>query len=1477
MSAVPFTTLTVNATEDTEDVIEVYTIEDLYNINNNMSGNYKLMNDIDMTEATAEGGEWNYMGNGWDPIGSNGAYSETAFTGTFDGNGHRIIGMHIDITTKPSGTENAYIGLFTKNAGTIKNLSLTDGFVSVETSVSSYSTYIGSVCGYNSGIIYNCYNNCPIFGKGFYTYIGGICGYNNTANIELCKNEGEVSTACSRNSYTHIGGICGHANTSKILGCSNTAYVQATQTTTTSTNNNIFIGGICGDINSTTTISECFNTGNISSLDSEVAYCGGISGYSEEDTEIINCYNTGNVIDNANISYIGGICGYAEYYKSSVNAKIYQLSVLSCYSSGGISSDGYGIIGGYSGYYPTISNSYYIYGNSNKGAKQLTEAQMELKTCFVGFDLENTWITDSATKYKYPQLINNRQNTEKEVEHVEVTTHPTKISYYTGEILDVSGGIITVYYIDGTIEDIEITKDMVTQSPFDNAGSQEVVVTYKGISCSYFVNVSVKPIVTSMTLVSPPDKSEFVKNTSFDFTGCRVYVTYDNTTSEHIDVTDDMTTGGDINTLGNQTITYTLNDCSVNFEVSVIPKKAIGLEITSLPDKTTYIEKQNFVADGLEVTAHYNSGESGNINGYSLSGYTSEIGTHTIAVSFSGLTTTFDVEVIEKKPVSIAITKAPLKTQYIQGEKFDNTGMEVTATYDNGDVEVVTSYTVADFSDSVGYQTVAVSFGDVNTTLVVYVEEKLIEKIDITSLPDKTKYIEGEKFSPVGLIVTASYNDNTTAEISDYTITGATTGTVGTKTVTISYGGKTAIFTITVIEKTLQRIHVVLPEKTEYIKGESFDTTGMVVTAYYDNGNGKTVTNYTVAGYTGNVGTNNITVTYGGKTFTFTVIVHDPSGEWIIIDSPTCTETGEKHLYCKECSKLIKTEIISATGHTEVIDKGYSANCTENGLTDGKHCSVCNIVLIKQQTITAKGHTPDVNWTTTKAPTCTAKGTKIKYCSECDIVLETASINTSTHLPVIDEAVEATCTTSGLTQGSHCSACKTILTEQTVIPAKGHTAGNSWIITKTPTCTAKGTQVKYCTDCNAVAETASVNISAHTPDIDEAVEATCLTSGLTEGSHCSACKTVLVIQEIVPPTGHSWNNGYISKSPTCTTAGERIYHCTSCSNTKSETIKALSHDFSDDYIVDVNPTCTTDGSKSKHCSRCAFTTDVVIVNKLGHKAVIDEEVKSNCTETGLTEGSHCSVCNAVLTKQEIIPITEHKPMDEWQITTEASCTEKGIKVNCCSTCNEILNTAEIEKTAHTSVIDSAVNATCTETGLTEGSHCSVCNTVITKQEVVPTIDHNYTEKEIQIENTDKFYLMLTCSACGKTIFRNCNNIEAIVIPDEITHLETNSFDNINSLKEITIGKSVEIIDDYAVGYIATSDEATGEITYSKIDDFVIKGYAGTVAEQYAQANSFEFEVITETNAVFGDVDGDGKITVKDATKIQKIIAGIITV
>ena len=247
-------------------------------------------------------------------------------------------------------------------------------------------------------------------------------------------------------------------------------------------------------------------------------------------------------------------------------------------------------------------------------------------------------------------------------------------------------------------------------------------------------------------------------------------------------------------------------------------------------------------------------------------------------------------QVAEKVLEKIEITTNPNKTAYEEGEKFDKTGMVVTAIYSDSSKETVTDYTYTPTGSLTKNDTkITITYKDKTATVTITVKEKTppvvektLERIEVTTNPNKTAYEEGEKFDKTGMVVTAIYSDSSKETVTDYTYTPTGSLTKNDTKITITYKDKTATVTITVkektppvVEKTLERIEITKnPNKTEYEEGEKFDKTGMVVTAVYSDNSRETVTDYTYAP-TGSLTANDkrVIITYKGKTTTISISV----------------------------------------------------------------------------------------------------------------------------------------------------------------------------------------------------------------------------------------------------------------------------------------------------------------------------------------------------------------------------------------------------------------------------------------------------------------------------------------------------------------------------------------------------------------------------------------------------------------------------
>ena len=210
----------------------------------------------------------------------------------------------------------------------------------------------------------------------------------------------------------------------------------------------------------------------------------------------------------------------------------------------------------------------------------------------------------------------------------------------------------------------------------------------------------------------------------------------------------------------------------------------------------------------------------------------------------------------------------------------------------------------------------------------------------------------------------------------------------------------------------------------------------------------------------------------------------------------------------------------------------------------------------------------------------------------------------------------------------------------------GHTFG-TWTTTKNATCTQVGTKSRKCTVCGKT-ETQTIAKTGHKSVTDKAIPATCTTDGKTEGSHCSVCGAVIKAQDTIKATGHKFGNWTTTKSATCTESGTQIRKCETCGATESKSLSAK-----------------------------------------GHTEVVDKAIPATCTTDGKTEGSHCSVCGAVIKAQTTITATGHKSSG-WIVDKTASIGVKGSKHKECTVCKKVLETAEIPALSRISISKASV-------------------------------------------------------------------------------------------------------------------------------------------------------------------------------------------
>ena len=284
-------------------------------------------------------------------------------------------------------------------------------------------------------------------------------------------------------------------------------------------------------------------------------------------------------------------------------------------------------------------------------------------------------------------------------------------------------------------------------------------------------------------------------------------------------------------------------------------------------------------------------------------------------------------------------------------------------------------------------------------------------------------------------------------------------------------------------------------------------------------------------------------------------------------------------------------------------------------------------------------------------------------------------------------------------------------------------------------------------------------------------------------------------------TSHTYGSAVITKQPTCTSEGTKTKTCTQCGATVTETIAKLSHSYTTTVVA---PTCTTNGYTLHKCSVCGTS------------------YKDNTTKaTGHSYG------NSVVTKQP-------------------TCTSEGTAIKTCTKCNATV-TEKLPAKGHTAVTDKGYPATCTTAGKTDGSHCSVCNTVIKVQTVINATGHKSSgwivDKTASIGVKGSKHK--ECTVCKKVLeTAEIPALSRISISKASVTLSTSTYAYDGKAKKpgVTVklnGKTLKNGTDYTVSYSNNTKVGTAKVTITG------KGnYTGSVSKTYSIKNNFKKATIS---------------------------------
>ena len=434
----------------------------------------------------------------------------------------------------------------------------------------------------------------------------------------------------------------------------------------------------------------------------------------------------------------------------------------------------------------------------------------------------------------------------------------------------------------------------------------------------------------------------------------------------------------------------------------------------------------------------------------------------------------------------------------------------------------------------------------------------------------------------------------------------------------------------------------------------------------------------------------------------------------------TCTEKGYTEYKCAECDATVKVET-DMIAHDLTHMEAKPATCREEGNIEAWHCEVCD------------------KYFEDEAGTVEIDASKV-FLGKTEHQWEAKDGS---------EGKDPTCTEDGFTPEMVCAVCGEEKASE-VIPATGHVR-TDWIEVTPATCTEGGKEILVCRACRETLDERTTEAKGHTIKAVEAKAATCVDDGNTAGEVCTVCGFIPdgSAYTVIPATGEHTFVVVSEQAATCAHVGKKYEACSVCGEAKVTETPKLPHGETVDVVPAREATCTAIGTTAgKKCAVCGeIIEQPQAIAKKAHTPEAIRDVAATCTSKGITGRVQCSVCGKMLNNGTTTDMLQH----DWSawVRTDPTCTEAGSNIRECALCHKY-DIREIAPLDHQIVADQAVPATCTETGLTAGSHCSRCGLVIEAQTSTDMLGHDFVASVVEPTCTKGGYTVHACSRCDET-------------------------------------------------------------------------------------------------------------------------------